>query len=305
MSHFDKVLVCVDMSPSGGAIIEKTCTIAQKNRSKEVAFLHVVRDFHLPEALQKEFPNLLDRAIEERKEELQKIIRHSFSCNSIPTKLIVKQGNLTKEILSTSEEEGTDLVVMGRYQKSDSIHINRIARRVGCKLLIVPKNKKSRLKFDKIHIPVDFSNYTDLSLDIALSLTEGNQSEIFLHNVYSVPSSYRYSGKTFEEFAKILEEHASKNLEKLTARASIKDQKLIPIHTNDHKHHNIIDAIYKEAASRKVDLIVMGAKGRTTASALFIGSKAERMIQVNHKIPLLVVRKKGSNAGILESLQEF
>ncbi|MEQ9403699.1 MAG: universal stress protein [Cyclobacteriaceae bacterium] len=302
MITFDKVLVCVNLSSAGHNIIEKACTIAKKAQTKEVAFLYVVKDFNFPEELQQEFPDLLDKAIEERKNELQRLIEASFNCQDIATKLLIRQGNLTREILSASVEEAADLIVIERNQDSDSVLNTRIARRAACNLLIIPRTDE--LEFDRIHVPVDFSNYTDLSLETALTLSEGQPSEIYLHNVYSVPSSYRYSGKTFEEFAQILEEHAAKDLLKLTKTASVDKQKLKTIHTID-RGNGLIDIIYKEAKSRDANLIVMGAKGRTAASALFIGSKAERMIQVNSDIPLLVIRKKGSNAGIIESLQDL
>ena len=302
MISFEKLLVCVDLSTSGQNIIEKACTIAINANTKEIAFLYIVTDLNIPESVKKEFPEMVEGAIEEKRKELETFIENSLTCKEVSTKIIIKQGNLTKEILTTSEEEGTDLIVIGRKEDSDSVLNTRIARRATCNLLILPRN--TELSFDKILVPVDFSNYTDLSLNVALKLTNKSDSEIFLHNVYSVPSSYRYSGKSYEEFAEILEDHAAKDLKLVTKKADVKNQKLKTIHTND-QNHNVIDIIYNEAKSRKIDMIVMGAKGRTAASALFIGSKAERMIQINNDIPLLVIRKKGMNAGILESLQEI
>ncbi|MEM9339816.1 MAG: universal stress protein [Bacteroidota bacterium] len=304
MINFEKILVCVDLSSAGQSIIGKACSIAKKAKTKEVAFLYVVKEFNFPESLQEEFPDLLTKAMDERKNELKTLINEAFTCSDeVETKLIIKQGNLTKEILTTSAEEDSDLIVIGRKQDSDSILNTRIARRAACNLMIVPRSDHE-LAFDRIHVPVDFSNYTSMSLDTALTLSEDRNSEIFLHNVYTVPSSYRYSGKTFEEFAAILEEHTVRDLEKLTRKVTVKDQKLTTIHSVDNGQ-SVIDIIYDAAKNEKADIIVMGAKGRTAASALFIGSKAERMIQVNENIPLLVVRPKGSNAGILESLQEI
>ena len=299
MITFEKILVCIDLSTAGQGIIKKACAVAKRANTKEVSFLYVVKDFNLPESLHNEFPDLVDKAMEERRKELEGVIEENFQCNDIPIKVLIRQGNLTKEILSASAKEGTDLIIIGRKEESDSVLNTRIARRAACNLLIVPR--EGDLEFEKVLIPVDFSNYTGLSLDTALTLTQDKDSEIYLHNVYSVPSSYRYSGKTYEEFAELLKEHAMKDLGALTKNVKIEKQKLTPIHTNDHGH-NLIDVIYQEAKSKKVNLIVMGAKGRTAASALFIGSKAERMIQINENIPLLVIREKGANAGILESL---
>ena len=52
----------------------------------------------------------------------------------------------------------------------------------------------------------------------------------------------------------------------------------------------------------KAEVIIIGAKGKTGATALHIGSMAERLIQFNKSLPLLVTRPKGKNAGVLDYL---
>ncbi|MEP5611537.1 MAG: universal stress protein [Cyclobacteriaceae bacterium] len=302
MITFNKILVCLDLSQTDEAIIQNACSISEVTGTKEVTFLNVIKDFNIPESLKKEFPDLIDKAVAERRKELSSAIDKSFDCPNVKTNLLIRQGAETKEILTASMEADADLIILGRKEKSNSVLNTRVVRRAACNILLVPEGKK--LDLSKIHVPVDFSNYSALSLETALSLTDDSTSEITIQNVYNVPSSYRYSGKTFEEFAAIMEENSQKDLTVLIRQAQIKNQKLTSIHTLDDGQ-NVIRMIYQEATKGKADLIVMGAKGRTAASALFIGSKAERMIQVNENIPLMVVRKKGSNAGIIESLKDL
>ncbi len=302
MITFNKLLVCLDLSVADQAVIQNACEIAKRAETTEVTFLNVIKDFNLPESLEKEFPDLIDKAITERREKIQEAIASGFDCDQIKTSVEIRKGNATKEILSCSVKVGADLIVIGRKKENSSVLKTRIVRRAACNILLVPEN--SSLKFDKIHVPVDFSNYSDLSLDTALSLTGEEKVDILLQNVYNVPSSYRYSGKTYDEFSEIMREHSSKDLGVLLKKATITNQNLIPIHTLDDGQ-NVTKMVYDEAAKQNANLIVMGAKGRTAASALFIGSKAERMIQVNDSIPMIVARKKGANAGILESLQDL
>ncbi|MEO1256190.1 MAG: universal stress protein, partial [Bacteroidota bacterium] len=82
------------------------------------------------------------------------------------------------------------------------------------------------------------------------------------------------------------------------------DQELIPVASQDD-NGKVIDLILEEASKKKVDMIVMGAKGRTATSAIFIGSKSERMIRINDRIPLMIIRKKGAVAGLLETLKDL
>lgn len=282
-------------------LIENACELSKIAGTEHIIFLNVIKDFNLPEDVLKEFPDLIDKAINERKKEINNLVKDHFKC-SVKTKLIVKQGNETKEILKAANEIKSDLIILGRKKISDSVLSTRIARRSPCNLMVIPDGAK--LKFNKIFIPVDFSDYSLLSLKRTLLLTDQIlDPKIYLQNVVSVPSSYRYSGKSYEEFAEIIKGHAQKELNVLVKKAAPTTQEVIPVFTLDNGE-NVIDLIRKEAQKKKVDLIVMGAKGRTAASALFIGSKAERMIRINNNIPLMIIRKKGAMAGILETLRE-
>jgi len=51
--------------------------------------------------------------------------------------------------------------------------------------------------------------------------------------------------------------------------------------------------------------IFIGVKGRTSTAALFIGSRAEQLVQYNNDIPMMVVRPKGKNAGIIDLIKEI
>ena len=71
--------------------------------------------------------------------------------------------------------------------------------------------------------------------------------------------------------------------------------------TNDNPVTDIIDFAHEH----KPGAIVIGVKGRTATTALFIGSRAEQLIQYNSDIPMMVIRPKGQNAGILDLLKEI
>lgn len=295
------IIVCLDHSDMDKGLIENACTISKIVGATTITFINVIKDFNLPDSVLKEFPDLLDKALVERKNEIKELIEEHFKCD-LPTKILVKQGGETKEILKAANDLDADLVILGRKRGSDSVLSTRIARRSPCNLLLIPEGVK--LKFDKIFIPVDFSDYSSLSLKSTLLLTKNLKSKVYLQNVYQVPSSYRYSGKSHQEFTEIMKGHATKDLEVLIKNVDKESQELIPVCSLD-KDGKIIDLALKEAADKKVDLIIIGAKGRTTTSALFIGSKSERMIRINENIPMMIIRKKGAVAGILESLKDL
>lgn len=300
-SSFDKIVTCIDLTKTDKSVIESAYSLAKAVQAKQVIFLNVIKNFNLPDNIKKEMPELETKAIEERSRkinaQISKYINPDFEY-----KIEIRKGSETKEILKYISISKADVLIIGKKKDSDSVLATRIARRVPCNFLIIPD--KSILKFDKILLPVDFSEYSILSLKAAINLTKNTNSTIYTQNVYSVPNGFRYSGKSFAEFAKIMRGNAEKHLSMLLKQADISPDKIIPIHSLDKKE-GVVKIILKEAKQKSISLILIGAKGRTAASALFIGSKSERMIRINNSVPTLLIRKKGVITGLLESLKDL
>jgi nucleotide-binding universal stress UspA family protein len=91
---------------------------------------------------------------------------------------------------------------------------------------------------------------------------------------------------------------------KFIRKIDTKGVKITPIYTQDDDDDPVQEIVSK-ALETEADGIIIGAKGRTAATALFIGSIAERLIQFNDSLPLLVTRPKGKNAGILDYILEI
>lgn len=306
MYKFNKILVGLDQSDMDFELIDAACKMCQLSGSEEVCFMNLIRDFHMPEEVLKEFPDLLDKAIKERKEAIRQAVEQQFSCPPVKVSFVIKQGQATKEIMKYSQDHKVDLIILGRKNEKETggIIINRVARRAGCSLLVLPKGHT--VDFDKILVPSDFSDYSKIAMEKAIEIAgaKDNKPEITVQNVYQVPSGYHYTGKTFAEFGVVMEEHARKDFARFTANMNISDLNLNTVYTLD-KNEDVIGYIYDEAKVQKSNLIIIGAKGRTATTALFIGSKAETLISIDTDIPLLVVRPKGKKAGLIEYLQEL
>lgn len=306
MYKFNKILVGLDQSDMDRELIDAACKMCQLSDSQEVYFMNLIKDFHVPEDLIKEFPDLLSKAKEEREANIRKIVAEEFSCPQVKVNFIVKQGQATKEIMKFSQEKKVDLIILGRKNEREAggIIINRVARRAGCSLLVLPKGHQ--IDFEKILVPSDFSDYSKIALEKAKELSGAleKKPEVVIQNVYQVPSGYHYTGKTYDEFASVMEDHAKKDYQRFTSDVNISDLNVTPVYTLD-RDEDVIGYIYAEARSQKSNLIIIGAKGRTATTALFIGSKAEKLIQIDSDIPLLVVRPKGKKAGFMEYLQEL
>jgi nucleotide-binding universal stress UspA family protein len=289
-------------------LIKAASDICELSGAQEVFFINIIKDFHMPDSLLKEFPGLLDKAVKERQELLEADVKNNFKYSEvkITVNVIVEHGQVTKNLLKIASEEKVDLIVLGRKneKKGGGVLLNRIARRAGCSLLIVPKG--AEFKTDTILVPTDFSDYSKQAMDKAISFARKSKShvKIVVQNVYIVPTGYHYTGKSFEEFGVIMKENAKKDYHVFINQFDIEGFDVVDVYSLD-KDDDIITDIFRSAKTRKANLIIIGAKGRTATTALFIGSKAEKLIQLESHTPLLVIRPKGKRAGLLEYIQEL
>lgn len=306
MYKFSKILVGLDQSDMDYELIDAACKMCQLSGSEEVYFMNLIRDFHMPEEVLKEFPDLIDKAIKEREEAIRKAVSEQFSCPQVKVSFVIKQGQPTKEIMKFSQEKKVDLIILGRKNEKETggIIINRVARRAGCSLLVLPKGHT--VDFDKILVPSDFSDYSKIAMEKAIEISNALEEKplVTVQNVYQVPSGYHYTGKTYKEFSVVMKDNAKKDFAHFTSDMKLDNLNLETIYTLD-KNEDIIGYVYDEAKAQKAKLIIIGAKGRTATTALFIGSKAETLIQIDSDIPLLVVRPKGKKAGLIEYLQDL
>lgn len=301
-----KLIVCLDQTELDDTLIEFSSFIAKVNQTKKIYFVNVIKNLTIPKEVLAEFPNLVESMISERKATMQEHVERVFhNKKNIDLNFIVKEGSLSKKILKLAEEKSADMVLIGRKVKLPGTGIAslRLARRASCSLLIVPEGAAP--KVEKLLVPSDFSEYSKDALEEAIIIAKKHDKvEIICQNVFNVPSGYHFTGKSFEEFAEVMRKNAENNFLKFIKKIDTQGVKITTLYTIDDDEDPVQDIVDK-ALETGVDGIVIGAKGRTAATALFIGSMAERLIQVNDSIPLLVTRPKGKNAGILDYILEI
>lgn len=301
-----KLIVCLDQTSLDQTLIQYAAFIAKVNPIKKIYFVNVIKNLSVPKEVLEEFPNLIESMINERIEAMQSEVKNHFpEIKGLSLNFVVKEGTLSKKILKLAEEKSADLILIGRkvHLPGTGVASSRLARRASCGLLIVPEGTKP--KVTKLLVPSDFSDYSKDALEEAILISKNQgKAEIVCQNVFSIPSGYHFTGKTFEEFKEIMQSYAEINFKKFIRKIDAKGIKITPVYTLDDDDDPVQEIVSK-ALEIKADLIVIGAKGKTAATALFIGSIAERLIKFNDSLPLLVTRPKGKNAGILDYILEI
>ena len=301
------MIVCLDQSPLDETLIAYAGFIAKVNQVKKIYFSHVVKNFSLPKEMLESFPTLLDSMLQDRKEAMEKLVREKFpTIKGLEIGFVVKEGNLSKKILKLAEEKSADLILIGRKVAlpGTGVASHRMARRASCSLLIVPE--QSQPKLSTLLVPSDFSDHSIHALEEAIGMAKKYSGgiEIIFQNVLSIPSNYATTGKTYEEFAELMKKHAESNFKKFIRKIDTKGIPITPIYTQDDDD-DPVQEIVAAALEHKAEVIIIGAKGKTGATALHIGSMAERLIQFNKSLPLLVTRPKGKHAGVLDYLLDM
>jgi nucleotide-binding universal stress UspA family protein len=307
MYPIKKVIIGLDLSDLDKTMVEFADFLSKASAVEEVYFVNVIKNLYVPKEVLKEFPDMVENAIKERKSEMEKKFTQ-FTNGEHKGKFHFKvlTGKIADSILKFTKEKDIDLIVLGRREKANESGAlsQRLARRAACSLLIIPEGTTP--KMDKILVPSDFSEHSKLALEEAINIAQLNENptDITVQNVFTVPTGYHYTGKSFEEFTAVMKDHAVKNYKKFIKKFDTKDIKIKAVYSQDTNEDVTTDMIDK-AREIKANAIIIGAKGRTATTAFFLGSIAERLIQLDNDIPLMIVRPKGKNAGFLEFLKEL
>lgn len=299
-----KLLVCIDMSAFDDTLIAYAAMFAKTIKAERIYFIHVVRSLEIPEKLKEEFPEMTTPLDESLINKIKPKIEKHISEDDISYQIGIKEGNVTENILKWSKIKQVDLILMGRKQKSQGSGVNptRIANISLCSVLIVPKSPPLSIK--NIFAPIDFSLYSKRAISRSLTIRASESDKIFLQNVYRVPSGYHYTGKTYQEFANIMEENAKNDFKIFLKKYDLNAQDF-EFSAIMGENDDPADLIFQEAKKVNSELIIIGSRGRTTAASLLLGSVAIALLRYNFEIPCFIVKNKNENMGFFQALMQI
>lgn len=300
MYQVKRLLVGLDLSEMDEKLLSYTSGLVKLLGVEMVYFLHVAKSLDLPKKVAEKYPDLMapvDEALE--RDITAKVEKHFTS--ECEYKVEVREGNAEDKILRWADQKEIDLVVMGRKRelRGTGVLPGRLAKTVHCSLLLIPESATD--KITRILVPVDFSKTSSMALDEAIFIKEATGAEIILHNSYRVPSGYHLSGKSYEEFGEIMKSNAYEDAVEFLQRSGLKASD-VTIELNLDEDDDPAELSYAMAEEKNVDLIIIGSKGRTGLASILLGSVADKMIQYDSKIPLMVVKDKKANLDFLQAL---
>lgn len=143
-------------------------------------------------------------------------------------------------------------------------------------------------RFEKILLAIDFSDYSEVACEYALSLAKAFDSSIHLLHVINEPVDLRgfyVPHISFDQLEKEIESGAVKMLESFctTNLAEFKN------YTSSVVSGVPYEEIIRIATEQESSLIIIGTHGRTGLDHLIFGSTAERVVR-GALCPVMTIR---------------
>jgi len=206
----------------------------------------------------------------------------------------VEQGDRLDALLRFAVAERVDLVLLGHRRERGGRRslARRLAMKAPCSIWLVPDGSPSSLQ--RILAPVDFSPRAADALQVATMVAAAaGWDELHALHVRFNPASV-----TFDEYEEIemASEHDAFAL--FVAPIDLHGIHVKPIFEEGSR---VATTIRRVAADMGSDLIVMGTRGRSAASAVLLGSETEQVI-VESDVPVLAVKHFGARRRFLEVL---
>lgn len=306
MNEIKRVLVAVDLTQIDETLVQYITMLSNKISLDKIYFFNVLKNFELPDEIVEKYPDVVAPQDEAAKKEIQFTIDQEAG-NQLKAEYEIKvvEGNTAEQILKWAKIKKIDLIVVGRKSglEGDGIISGKVVKLAPCSVIFVPEVLPQNLQ--KIVVPIDYSFASKLAFEFSLILASNIKGvKITCLNIYSMPTGYHATGKSYEEFGEIMKTNSKKSFHKFVEDYDTKGKTIEAKFELDEKD-NISKMIYQFSVKEKASAIVIGSKGRTQAAAILLGSIAEKLIHLNAQLPLIVVKERRHNMDFLEALMKI
>jgi nucleotide-binding universal stress UspA family protein len=193
-------------------------------------------------------------------------------------------------IVIRADATRADLIALGTRGLTGVEHVllgsvaERTLRLARCPVLVAHADAPPAQPPRNLLVATDFSPHGDAALAFGRALAEKTGAGIVLLHAYYLPPGMDASAAIIDEVVRrSVEEEAGRRLEALRGALGGASVRLVVVHGRPD------GAILDTAAAQKVDLVIMGTRGRTGLASFFLGSTAKRVIQ-RARVPVVAVK---------------
>lgn len=289
MKRYQEILIGIRDPEIDAPMLDYVCAITKYAGTKRIHLLHIDKT-----------PSTVDDPVtEEALRELAAQRLEGKANGEIVCKVV--QGYPASEILQYANEESVDLIIIGGDGTDPNREAGfgrRVTRKAICSVLILPKEAQPKLK--RILVPVRDTACSEQAVETAIDIAAPTGSTVIVLNVFQVHSGITRANLTLEQYIEHEKQLAQKQCESLLSRIDAQGAKIEILCVPD-PYGQAVDRFLEAAKEKDVQLIVIGARGRSGLAGVLLADVTEKLIRQS-PVPLLASKKKGEVLGILGAL---
>jgi len=292
MKRIRNITTLLDLTYIDPIMAKYSAFFSRIAEAEKVFFLHVIQEYNLPDKGGRELPDgeTLYRAIQDGiREEVE-----SHFDTSLPHAIEIRseEEDASNAIVDFINETETGLILIGQKYGAnrEARYGHKISAKTGSDTLFVPETATPAIK--KILCAIDCSDHAETAFRLALDLSEKTGAEMASYFLYDTTRSYFPA--TTQSSAAMEQERSRKEYAKFLERFGLSPD-IIPCHYRTlDPSENQADGVYEAAVHEEADFLIVGAAGDPGTSTSLLGNLTENLYHIEKKIPLLIVRNKGS-----------
>ncbi len=289
------LVIGLDLTPVDEVILQAVKSLPVADEIRRIYLVHVMRDLSMPDNLAASFQKFFapEQPLDERMEnEMAQTAREVLGeLPGVTLSVDVVEGHPQKKLLEWVELKNADLLVLGKKKVATAggVVARRIASQSSCNTLFVPYNWER--KMENILVPVDFSDNSARAVEQAL-LWKEKQPQLritALHLADYLPSGYYMNIKDQNRFNELVRTAAEEAFEEFFHRGKFDGSQIERVILGE-EDGNIPERIIEFANLRKMDAIIVGARGHSALQRFLFGSVTERLLSYAFRQMVFIVR---------------
>jgi nucleotide-binding universal stress UspA family protein len=285
MTEIKNIMVALDLSDIDSTLIEYASFIAETLKVKKVYFVHNIKKYEISELFEEQLKDLnLDEIIGD---ELNEKVEEKFT-SSAEWEVLISEDPYSESLLNyIVDKYEIQLAIIGNKNKSKGTGVvsGKLLHLLKCNILSIPKNAKPVIT--NIWAGTDFSSASKKVFEVAENLQRTTAAKVKAVHVYNVPVQFSpYIPK--ENLDLKIENHLKEKYKKFIKKIKFKGDlttEIIP-----GRDSGVAEKLRTKAKTSKVDLIIVGDKGRNTFSSFLVGSVTEELFNQDLDVPLWIVK---------------
>jgi nucleotide-binding universal stress UspA family protein len=285
MTEIKNMLVALDLSDIDSTLIEYASFIAETLKVKKVYFVHNIKKYEISELFEEQLKDInLDEIIGD---ELNENVEEKFK-SLAQWEVLISEDPYSESLINyIVNKYEVQLALIGNKNKLKGTGVvsGKLLRILKCNILSIPKNSKPVIT--NIWAGTDFSSASNKVFEVAENLQRTTAAKVKAVHVYNVPIQFSpYIPKKHLDMK--IESHLNEKYEKFIKKIGFKGDlttEIIP-----GRDSGVAEKLRTKAQNSKVDLIIVGDKGRNTFSSLLVGSVTEELFNQDLEVPLWIVK---------------